>query len=78
MHPRLREAYFTAALFGLISSHLDGRQQHRNFEAAKNSVNNSSQYFRYYMNHIWDIVSEVDAEGKKVKGISDSMTFYLL
>ena len=63
-----REAYFTAALFGLSSRHLDGRQKKRNFEAAKKSVDNSSQYFRYYMNRICGIASEVDAEGKKVKG----------
>lgn len=63
-----REAYFTAALFGLSSRHLDGRQKKRNFESAKKSVDNSSQYFRYYMNRICGIASEVDAEGKKVKG----------
>eukprot|EP00571_Detonula_confervacea_P010466 CAMPEP_0172305044 /NCGR_PEP_ID=MMETSP1058-20130122/6363_1 /TAXON_ID=83371 /ORGANISM="Detonula confervacea, Strain CCMP 353" /LENGTH=1564 /DNA_ID=CAMNT_0013016491 /DNA_START=221 /DNA_END=4915 /DNA_ORIENTATION=+ len=63
-----REAYFTAALFGLSSRHLDGRQKKRNFEAAKKSVDNSSQYFRYYINRICGIASELDAEGKKVKG----------
>jgi len=63
-----REAYFTAALFGLSSRHLDGRQKKRNFEAAKKSVDNSSQYFRYYMNRICGIASKEDAEGKKVKG----------
>eukprot|EP00569_Conticribra_weissflogii_P020287 CAMPEP_0171427684 /NCGR_PEP_ID=MMETSP0881-20121228/4770_1 /TAXON_ID=67004 /ORGANISM="Thalassiosira weissflogii, Strain CCMP1336" /LENGTH=1579 /DNA_ID=CAMNT_0011947393 /DNA_START=177 /DNA_END=4916 /DNA_ORIENTATION=- len=63
-----REAYFTAALFGLSSRHLDGRQKKRNFEAAKKSVDNSSQYFRYYMTRICGIASEMDAEGKKVKG----------
>ncbi|KAL7541780.1 hypothetical protein ACHAXR_011217 [Thalassiosira sp. AJA248-18] len=63
-----REAYFTAALFGLSSRHLDGRQKKRNFEAAKKSVDNSSQYFRYYMNRICGIASDMDAEGKKVKG----------
>ncbi|KAL3822443.1 hypothetical protein ACHAXA_006871, partial [Cyclostephanos tholiformis] len=63
-----REAYFTAALFGLSSRHLDGRQKKRNFESVKKSVDNSSLYFRYYMNRICGIASEVDAEGKKVKG----------
>eukprot|EP00804_Cyclotella_cryptica_P020008 CCRYP_007898-RA/>CCRYP_007898-RA protein AED:0.02 eAED:0.02 QI:2076/1/1/1/1/1/4/76/830 len=63
-----REAYFTAALFGLSSRHLDGRQKKRNFEAAKKSVDNSSQWFRYYMDRICGIASDVDAEGKKVKG----------
>jgi len=30
-----REAYFTAALFGMSSKLLDGREKKRNFEAAK-------------------------------------------
>ena len=60
------EAYFTAALFGLSSRHMDGREKKRNFESAKRSVDHSSQYFRYYMSRICGIASEVDAEGKKV------------
>jgi len=61
-----REAYFTAALFGLSSRHMDGREKKRNFESAKRSVDHSSQYFRYYMSRICGIASESDAEGKKV------------
>ena len=72
------ETYFTAVLFCLSPRHLDGRQKKCNFEAAKKSVDKSFQYFRYYMNCICSIASEVDAKGKKVKGISDSMIFYLL
>lgn len=44
-----REAYFTAALFGLSSKAKDGREKKRNFEAAKKSVDHSTQYFRYYI-----------------------------
>jgi len=66
-----REAYFTAALFGLSSRHMDGREKKRNFESAKRSVDHSSQYFRYYMSRICGIASEEDAEGKKV--IADPM-----
>ena len=61
-----REAYFTAALFGLSSRHMDGREKKRNFESAKRSVDHSSQYFRYYMSRICGIASEADAEGKRV------------
>ena len=63
-----REAYFTAALFGLSSKHLDGREKKKNFESAKKSVDHSSQYFKYYMSRICGIASEADAEGKKVHG----------
>jgi len=63
-----REAYFTAALFGLSSRHMDGREKKRNFESAKKSVDHSSQYFRYYMSRVCGIASEPDAEGKKVIG----------
>ena len=62
-----REAYFTAALFGLSSRHMDGREKKRNFESAKRSVDHSSQYFRYYMSRICGIASEEDAEGKRVE-----------
>jgi hypothetical protein len=44
-----REAYFTAALFGLSNKNQDGREKKRNFEAAKKSVDHSTQYFRYYI-----------------------------
>ena len=63
-----REAYFTAALFGMSKRQLDGREKKRNFEAAKRSVDRSSQYFRYYISRICGIASEADAEGKKVSG----------
>eukprot|EP00559_Dactyliosolen_fragilissimus_P002545 CAMPEP_0184866972 /NCGR_PEP_ID=MMETSP0580-20130426/24520_1 /TAXON_ID=1118495 /ORGANISM="Dactyliosolen fragilissimus" /LENGTH=1551 /DNA_ID=CAMNT_0027366949 /DNA_START=24 /DNA_END=4679 /DNA_ORIENTATION=+ len=63
-----REAYFTAALFGLSSKHLDGREKKRNFEATKKSVDYSSQWFKYYMSRICGIASEADAEGKKMQG----------
>jgi len=61
-----REAYFTAALFGLSAKHLSGREKKRNFESAKRSVDFSSQYFKYYIARICGIASESDAEGKKV------------
>jgi len=57
-----REAYFTAAFFGLSSKQIDGREKKRNFESAKNSVDHSSQYFRYYIQRTVGIVSEADAE----------------
>ena len=61
-----REAYFTAALFGLSAKHLSGREKKKNFESAKKSVDFSSQYFKYYIARICGIASEADAEGKKV------------
>ena len=53
-----REAYFTAALFGLSSKAKDGREKKRNFEAAKKSVDHSTQYFRYYIQRTCGIVEE--------------------
>jgi len=82
-----REAYFTAALFGLSSRHLGSREKKRNFESARKSVDHSSQHFKYYISRICGIASE-DAEGKKVRGdpmlslvssiiLNDSMTGYI-
>lgn len=53
-----REAYFTAALFGLSSKAKDGREKKRNFEAAKKSVDHSTQYFRYYIQRTCGIVED--------------------
>jgi len=53
-----REAYFTAALFGLGTKAKDGREKKRNFEAAKNSVDHSTQYFRYYIQRTCGIADE--------------------
>jgi len=53
-----REAYFTAALFGLSSKAKDGREKKRNFEAAKKSVDHSTQYFQYYIQRTCGIVEE--------------------
>lgn len=53
-----REAYFTAALFGLSSKAKDGREKKRNFEAAKKSVDLSIQYFRYYIQRTCGIVED--------------------
>jgi hypothetical protein len=61
-----REAYFTAALFGLSAKHLSGREKKKNFESAKRSVDFSSRHFKYYITRICGIASEADAEGKKV------------
>jgi hypothetical protein len=55
-----REAYFTAALFGLSSKQMDGREKKRNFESAKRSVDHSTQYFRYYIQRTCGIV--IDGE----------------
>eukprot|EP00536_Pseudo-nitzschia_multiseries_P000513 jgi/Psemu1/233676/estExt_Genewise1.C_60177 len=55
-----REAYFTAALFGLSSKAKDGREKKRNFEAAKKSVDHSTQYFRYYIQRTCGVVDEKD------------------
>eukprot|EP00532_Pseudo-nitzschia_australis_P006925 CAMPEP_0168165398 /NCGR_PEP_ID=MMETSP0139_2-20121125/1467_1 /TAXON_ID=44445 /ORGANISM="Pseudo-nitzschia australis, Strain 10249 10 AB" /LENGTH=1262 /DNA_ID=CAMNT_0008082515 /DNA_START=355 /DNA_END=4142 /DNA_ORIENTATION=+ len=57
-----REAYFTAALFGLSSKAKDGREKKRNFEAAKKSVDHSTQYFRYYIQRTCGIVEESDKD----------------
>ena len=59
-----REAYFTAALFGLSAKHLSGREKKRNFKAAKSSVDYSTHYFFNYMSWICGIVSDADAEGE--------------
>ena len=53
-----REAYFTAALFGLSNKAQDGREKKRNFEAAKKSVDHSTQYFRYYIQRTCGIAEE--------------------
>lgn len=53
-----REAYFTAALFGLSNKAKDGREKKRNFEAAKKSVDHSTQYFRYYIQRTCGIAEE--------------------
>jgi hypothetical protein len=66
-----REAYFTAALFGLSAKHLKGREKKRNFEAAEKSVDFSTHFFKYHMSRICGITSETDAEGKKV--VADPM-----
>lgn len=55
-----REAYFTAALFGLSSKQMDGREKKRNFESAKRSVDHSTQYFRYYIQRTCGIVQDVE------------------
>jgi len=57
-----REAYFTAALFGLSNNAKDGREKKRNFEAAKKSVDHSTQYFRYYIQRTCGIVEEVEKD----------------
>ena len=53
-----REAYFTAALFGLSKKAMDGREKKRNFESAKRSVDHSTQYFRYYIQRTCGIIQE--------------------
>lgn len=67
-----REAYFTAALFGLSSKSLDGREKKRNFESAKRSVDHSTQYFRYYIQRTCGIaqdgVDDMIVGGSKLKG----------
>jgi len=55
-----REAYFTAALFGLSSKQMDGREKKRNFESAKRSVDHSTQYFRYYIQRTCGIIQDVE------------------
>lgn len=57
-----REAYFTAALFGLSSKAKDGREKKRNFEAAKKSVDHSTQYFRYYIQRTCGIADETEKD----------------
>mmetsp|Transcript_7771 Transcript_7771/g.19335 ORF Transcript_7771/g.19335 Transcript_7771/m.19335 type:complete len:1331 (+) Transcript_7771:399-4391(+) len=57
-----REAYFTAALFGLSSKAKDGREKKRNFEAAKKSVDHSTQYFRYYVQRTCGIADEAEKD----------------
>jgi hypothetical protein len=61
-----REAYFTAALFGLSAKHLSSREKKRNFESAKRSVDFSSRHFKHYITRICGIASAVDTEGEKV------------
>lgn len=64
-----REAYFTAALFGLSSKAKDGREKKRNFEAAKKSVDHSTQYFRYYIERTCGIADESDKDpNQRYKG----------
>jgi hypothetical protein len=55
-----REAYFTAALFGLSNKNQDGREKKRNFEAAKKSVDHSTQYFRYYIQRTCGTTDEAE------------------
>lgn len=57
-----REAYFTAALFGLSNKAKDGREKKRNFEAAKKSVDHSTQYFRYYIQRTCGIADEAERD----------------
>ncbi|KAG7356111.1 exocyst complex component Sec3 [Nitzschia inconspicua] len=57
-----REAYFTAALFGLSSKAKDGREKKRNFEAAKKSVDHSTQYFRYYVQRTCGIADDTEKD----------------
>jgi Exocyst complex component Sec3 len=57
-----REAYFTAALFGLSNKAQDGRDKKRNFEAAKKSVDHSSQYFNYYIQRTCGVIQDFDPE----------------
>jgi hypothetical protein len=57
-----REAYFTAALFGLSNKAKDGREKKRNFEAAKKSVDHSTQYFRYYIQRTCGIADESEKD----------------
>ena len=57
-----REAYFTAALFGLSNKAKDGREKKRNFEAAKKSVDHSTQYFRYYIQRTCGIIEEAEKD----------------
>ena len=59
-----REAYFTAALFGLSNKAKDGREKKRNFEAAKKSVDHSTQYFRYYIKRCCGIIEDSDPNVK--------------
>jgi len=67
-----REAYFTAALFGLSSKAKDGREKKRNFEAAKKSVDHSTQYFRYYIQRTCGIVDDGD-KGPNLRLRADPM-----
>lgn len=60
-----REAYFTAALFGLSNKAKDGREKKRNFEAAKKSVDHSTQYFRYYIQRTCGIADDGESGGYK-------------
>jgi hypothetical protein len=57
-----REAYFTAALFGLSNKAKDGREKKRNFESAKKSVDHSTQYFRYYIQRTCGIADEAEKD----------------
>uniref|UniRef100_A0A7S1V7N1 Exocyst complex component Sec3 C-terminal domain-containing protein n=1 Tax=Grammatophora oceanica TaxID=210454 RepID=A0A7S1V7N1_9STRA len=65
-----REAYFTAALFGLSAKQLDGREKKRNFESAKKSVDHSTQYFRYYIQRTCGIVQDMEdpVGSRSIKG----------
>ncbi|KAL3915562.1 MAG: hypothetical protein SGILL_005592, partial [Bacillariaceae sp.] len=68
-----REAYFTAALFGLSSKAKDGREKKRNFEAAKKSVDHSTQYFRYYVQRTCGIADETTEKDPSVRYKGDPM-----
>mmetsp|Transcript_24850 Transcript_24850/g.61123 ORF Transcript_24850/g.61123 Transcript_24850/m.61123 type:complete len:1313 (+) Transcript_24850:227-4165(+) len=64
-----REAYFTAALFGLSNKAKDGREKKRNFEAAKKSVDHSTQYFRYYIQRTCGIADENEKDpAQRIRG----------
>jgi hypothetical protein len=63
-----REAYFTAALFGLSNKTQDGREKKRNFEAAKKSVDHSTQYFRYYIQRTCGTTDEAENDVSKFRG----------
>lgn len=68
-----REAYFTAALFGLSAKQMDGREKKRNFESAKRSVDHSTQYFRYYIQRTCGIVRDGEENVANAKLKSDPM-----
>ena len=58
-----REAYFTAALFGLSSNKkLDGREK-------KKSVDHCSKWIHYYISRICGIASEIGADGDRFGGL---------
>jgi len=71
-----REAYFTAALFSMSSRHMSGREKKRNFEAAKKSVDHSSQWFKYYVSRVCGIGSDRNNE-ESGKGKGDPMLSFV-